>query len=85
MSTTTEIDLTCVHCGRKNELHHGLGASKPVDGDLSVCIDCGALAFFDLQAKGLRAPNEDEMRELLKDPIVQRVLRSWKNVVKGTA
>jgi hypothetical protein len=80
MTTPTVIDLKCVHCGRVNELHTGAGHDDPPgDGDLSVCIECGAMAFFDFQAKCLRAPSEDEMRELLADPIVRRVLRAWKS------
>jgi hypothetical protein len=77
------IDLTCLHCGKPNDASTSTGQGElPGDGDISLCIDCGAIAFFDFQAGNLRAPNEVEMVALLKDPNVQRALLALKRLPK---
>jgi hypothetical protein len=82
-TTEPPIDLTCLYCGRKNEVSTSTGNdATPNDGDLSMCIECGAITFFDFTTGKLREPSQAEMIKLLKDREVQRVLFAWKLAIK---
>ena len=54
---------TCRICGHDSDRVRGTEAFMPKPGDLTVCINCGAVAAFadDLT---LRAPTDDERNEL---------------------
>ena len=61
----------CPHCGHHVELHTGIsGASEPHDGDVSLCISCGAVSIFADGCRALRLRSEDESRELYTDPLI---------------
>ena len=77
------LDLTCLDCGNGNDATTGTGQGEiPGDGDVSMCVYCGALAFFDFQAGKLREPTQAEMIELHMDPNIRRAMFVWKHSLK---
>jgi hypothetical protein len=65
---TEEIAVTkCWMCGYEYDRVTGLTEpDKPArDGDITICINCGAIAIFSAEKRGLREP---ELKELLSFP-----------------
>lgn len=75
---TNKVDVTCPTCHSLNDGHTDVGGSDaaPSDGDLSICVYCGALSTYVIDDKGTRLTEvpEDEAAELMKLPSVQRAL-----------
>lgn len=68
---TSERNTKCPHCGRVNELHSGPEpGSIPKPGDVSLCWECGEVAFYTKDG-GLRSPTLAEWKDLLADPEIQ--------------
>jgi hypothetical protein len=58
----------CPKCGYKSDcvsMAYYPGARMPVEGDITMCLNCGQFAYFkkDLQ---LRLPTEEEKQWILK-------------------
>ena len=79
--TYTDYDtppIACPGCGR--ELNAALatseGQSGPSDGSIAVCAACGTISVYTTvdDKLGLRYPTDDEMKIILKDPHVTRVI-----------
>lgn len=78
------IDLTCIDCGNRNDATTGTGQGEiPGDGDVCMCIYCGALAFFDFPASKLREPTQAELVELHMDQNIRRAMFAWKHSLKS--
>ncbi len=74
MSITTRLPSSaCCECGYQMDACSG--HSKPSPGDLSLCVRCGSLNFFDDDLR-LRRPTDDELFEAAKDPTIQRMRRA---------
>jgi hypothetical protein len=73
------LDLTCPHCGKLNDMHDNLTdpAATPAHDDVSLCIGCGRLSLFDLEANRLRVPTPRELASLISDDEVRRAMRAW--------
>lgn len=65
MSTTTHYaEQKCPACGYKQDsATSAYGDHKPKGGDLSICLNCGAIAMFNDDLT-LRPPNEKEKRDI---------------------
>lgn len=77
MGETTRLDPSiCRRCGEKLDAATDTdGDARPTEGDVSICWSCGTVSFFtDLLA--LREPTVDEVRALLNDKQVNRVLHT---------
>jgi hypothetical protein len=79
---TFDKNTLCPHCHRDNPqastLKDGDGSVAPVDGNLSICIGCGAISVFDRKwYGGLRKPTAQESAEIMFDAEVQEKLRAW--------
>lgn len=61
----------CLTCGAKMPAASGNGA--PVAGDLSICVECEALAIFNADLS-IRRPTPAEALELAVDPGVKQCL-----------
>ena len=75
------VRLECPHCGyRLDRASDVSGAGQvPGDGDLTLCIECGQLAFFDASVPGgLRRVNVAEQVELLQDVRVLQIRMAWR-------
>ncbi|MFG7180700.1 hypothetical protein ACGYQ5_14325 [Burkholderia pseudomallei] len=75
------MNLTCPHCGAPHDRHsEPLQPSKtPVDGDWSICIDCGEVSVFVIgEHWSLRAPTIDEANEIASDPGVLSYRLAWR-------
>jgi hypothetical protein len=77
-----DFPSTCPHCGYDHDCATGLfSADVPDEGDVSICIRCGQLCWFQRSAPGgLRKPTKKEKRELLRDDKVIRALAAWRQV-----
>lgn len=65
----------CPTCHRHHELASSKEGLRPVDGDVSVCWSCHALAVFDSTTfYGLRKPTQAELLELADRKDVQVIL-----------
>jgi hypothetical protein len=73
---------TCPHCGAEHDACDSLTSDKhaPVDGDLSLCVDCGAFSVFRVDGLlcYLAKPTDDELRELSNNPDCQRAFTAWR-------
>jgi hypothetical protein len=47
-------------------------AAKPAEGDISICLYCGAVAIFTGHGPELREATNEDLLEALKDPEVVR-------------
>ena len=48
-------------------------SAEPADGDVSVCLNCGAVSLFDRSADtGLRSPTPAELVDLMADDDVRQ-------------
>lgn len=58
---------------------------RPRPGDRTFCLDCRAILLFDGDEKALtlRRPTDDEERELLADPRIQRIAAAIRAVRGG--
>jgi ribosomal protein L37E len=83
----TERKTVCPVCG-----YHGTHATEtardggpPHDGDVSICLRCGDVAYFDSTLrKGLRRPTESQRDHILAAPEIQQALMAWKRMVLET-
>jgi hypothetical protein len=78
--TKLQVDGTCPHCGKVNYLHTDFNGKTPKHDDVSICIDCGQFAVFDLQNKCLRLPTADEQLEFERMPEARRYRAAWSTV-----
>jgi hypothetical protein len=84
-ASTAEIraGLACAACGYSHEAatHMGPGQAQPVDGSISICIECGHLAFFQStpEGLGLREATPEERELLLADPGVINIVAGIMN------
>lgn len=55
----------CPHCGHKHDAATNLEAPRaPGKGDVSICLECGGVALFDVDPIRLRLPTPAEQIEL---------------------
>ena len=69
----------CVRCKKKINRLTGLQARHPDEGDISICVGCGAVMIFTAE-KTLRRPTPEEWRKLSaeiksEEPDVWRVIQ----------
>lgn len=69
----TEIpNQRCWKCGyRMDRTTEVLGDAKPREGDVSMCLDCGALGIFTKNLM-IRKPTEEEQARWEVDPLIVR-------------
>lgn len=77
-----QVDGTCPHCSKVNYLHTDFNGKTPKHGDVSICIDCGLFAVFDLHNKCLRLPTAAEEEEFKTLQVAQRYRSAWSRVVQ---
>lgn len=78
----------CPSCGYLGDRAMGVTTkAPPVPGDLSICVECHALAFFDDDLRQ-REPTPEEITELMKNPQVRNAIeameegkRRWKKTL----
>lgn len=80
--------LTCLRC--RTICNGAMGTAEdmggPENGSVSICLYCGALAFYECVPKSLgggirfREPTAVERIELLADPEIVRVLLTVREV-----
>lgn len=79
------MNAACWRCGYTFDLHTHMDSTggpetleavrgTPVEGDVSICVECGALGVF-TAGGGLRRPSEAEQAELIGDAQVVQVSR----------
>jgi len=77
--------MKCLSCDTELDGHAETGGSDltPEEGDLSMCIYCGALAYYTMTdgVLGLRHPTGEEHRELIRNSEVQQMLRKRKELM----
>ena len=85
---SVERSTVCPWCRAENDrvsnCHHDQ-PTTPQNGDVSVCIECGAPSIFDDVPGGLRAPNEAERAKMAADHDVQETLQAWRSVFRSEA
>lgn len=65
--------LECPFCFHEMDRSSGVNHDKaPTPGAATICIRCGGVSLFD-EGLQLRAPTEDERRELLELPEVRAI------------
>lgn len=56
----------------------------PEDGDLTLCIACGSLLYFDMEIDGcLRLPTAAEQAVIDADPELSTIRSVWSAVVRS--
>ncbi|CAK1277870.1 Uncharacterised protein [Burkholderia pseudomallei] len=77
------MNLTCPHCGAPHDRHSDPTRPNkaPINGDWSICIDCGEVSVFDLHEHcTLRAPTTDEANDIASDPGVLAYRLAWRRM-----
>ncbi len=64
----------CLDCGALLDDQTGLTSVVPKDGDVSVCLYCGSVAFYAANLHRLRRPTPSEEIELANDQRLLRIL-----------
>jgi hypothetical protein len=73
MSATSIGEQRCAKCGYKmDQASDAFGEDKPKPGDLSVCLNCGAIAVFGENLQ-LREPTPEEKLKIAGDESVTHV------------
>jgi hypothetical protein len=72
----------CPHCKKVQEAYAAADGSNisPVDGDMSICFDCGEWSIF--QNKQLRLPDEKERKHIDNDFQCRRIVDTWKKLMQ---
>lgn len=70
MSDFEVVPHSCPHCGRVNELAGGAPDKAPVEGDVSLCWQCGGIAIFTAGGSS-RLPTHEEAIEIGQSPEVR--------------
>lgn len=81
--TTHEAEVVCPFCGTANEAATNAepSESSPLDGDVSLCFQCGKFSLFDRTARGgMRKPTKQQQRQIDADPRVQQLKSAWRQV-----
>jgi ribosomal protein L40E len=66
----------CLRCGYyMDHATNASGKGRPVPGDFSVCLNCGAVNMFDAKLN-LVPSSVDAARDLLKPPAFQKLILS---------
>lgn len=66
----------CYRCARTFEGHTGVAGThgEPVEGDLAICQECGAIAIFTGIGMLTRIPTPAEVNEILTDvDVLERI------------
>ena len=69
--TPVERHTVCQTCGARHNLAAFVAGPTegPADGDVTLCVTCGGVAFFDSTREGgLRATSHEELRKLEESP-----------------
>lgn len=64
METTRTEGMACLKCGVMNDSHSTRQHGAPKPGDISICLYCGNIAFYEENCK-MRAPTLEEMQQLM--------------------
>ena len=66
----------CPGCGYKVDAATGVsGKGEPAEGDVSICLNCGAINIFKDFFGHLRRANALETAEIKTNPVVQRAVK----------
>jgi len=63
MLTTATPESRCHGCGHTLDAVRGPGGRPPRAGDISICIDCGAVHIFNADGT-IRIPTPEESKKL---------------------
>lgn len=76
---TFDIPAICPFCGDWHECATSFekGGRRPVPGDLTICIECGEWAFFDMVPGGLRKPHAHEYEAIAADELCRLAREAW--------
>jgi len=76
VSTTTDLDHNCPHCGRLNQAVTGGPGQHPHDGAVALCWVCHRPALFVTVNGhlGVRLPTAEEEADILADAGVRQLL-----------
>ena len=78
-----KINTRCWNCGKENNRavsSDNDDITTPENGNLNMCINCGAIAIFDdSYPDGARKPTPSENFELSRDQHIQRILKVWRS------
>lgn len=86
MTQRFELETTCPHCGKRNEVTASLaeydkkaGDPRPAkDGDFGFCIGCGEWHVFEKAApNGVRVPNVEEYMTIGTNPTCRKVRQAF--------
>lgn len=67
LGTTSVPEQLCPKCGYLMEATTPLdGGALPKDGDVSICLNCGAILIFTAELK-MRAATDQEVAEIMRD------------------
>jgi hypothetical protein len=73
----------CLRCGYEFDRAGGIGHDPkptPSAGGVSLCIRCGDVAIF-VDGGGLRAPTDEEKREIERDADISRIRALLKRAI----
>jgi hypothetical protein len=74
----------CPYCGYKTTHAGSLDGHAPSETDISVCVKCYNIVFFDAGLK-MRKPTVEEFAELRSDPEMWRDIEKLRFVLKKTS
>lgn len=60
-----------------------VGARMPRPGDPTMCVYCGVWSIFD-ESLTLRRPTSQEQEQLLRDPVVQKILALYQAAARAS-
>ena len=75
---TLVMNTTCPHCGKVHDRQTGFASESPANGDVAICMDCGELSVFDLDANCLRLPTVDQKRHIDSIPDIDQYRAAWR-------
>jgi sugar (pentulose or hexulose) kinase len=76
----------CPVCGTAHDYQSSVTGDDavPEDGDLTLCISCGSMLYFDMEIEGcLRVPTASEQAAIDADPNLQMVKSMWAQMIGG--
>jgi hypothetical protein len=72
----------CASCGAESDCHTGTSDKKPVDGDISLCVKCGAVNVYKIvgEVYMLEKPPEGFIDTL--DETTKTSIRMYQRVIQ---
>ncbi|MEJ6847493.1 hypothetical protein V3589_14895 [Sinorhizobium fredii] len=84
-TTALTTETICPFCAQRYDAASAIaGNADPVNGDVTLCMNCGEWSMFDASVPGgLRKPSDSEYEVIVANPITGKARKVWQQMKEG--